>query len=373
MGFFRKKKDAPLSSTMYQGDNSTPARGGGKSTPLTPDTVPDAAAAITTTGTDAKKKGLLFGKKKKGQKTKERYVKVTPDKKDHATDDREQVQMMMPPPEKEQTASFAQGTDTGAARDANHETQHSNSPTSIIPDQFNTLDEEMEESKRNLNAVFTQDDDDFDPLDKENKKFLNRFRTSWRKSSNRTNIEQKAMAQKLIERQQKNKEGTNNNTTTTTSSSPVPKLIDHSDGASVPSLITEMTGHDSLKRMKSTEGGMSVTPNEMQSAAITQGNGGAAATATTATTQMQSFFGPPDSFSRQPRQELTLGEKFLSLLQCGHDDTTTTSDNEYFGRIKCLDLCGPLMGEKDGLRLEQEKEDKFVIQFMNVSYIYIYT
>ena len=64
MGFFRKKKDAtPLSSTMYQGDNSTPARsGGGKSTPLTPDTFLADDSAITMEA-KKKKRGLLFGRK----------------------------------------------------------------------------------------------------------------------------------------------------------------------------------------------------------------------------------------------------------------------------------------------------------------------
>eukprot|EP00956_Cyclotella_meneghiniana_P015348 scaffold23395_cov34-Cyclotella_meneghiniana.AAC.1 len=348
MGFFRKKKDAtPLSSTMYQGDNSTPARSsGGKSTPLTPDTLLADDSAIATEAKKTKKRGLLFGRK--NEKT-ERYVKVTPDTKDSVTEDHQQIHMMQQTPEEnaEMTRTLPITRDTGtvaATQDVN-EAEHSSPP-----------DEKMTESKRNLNADFTQEDDgDYDPLDKENKKFMNRFRTSWRKGSNNrhnnTNMEQKLMAQKLIEQQQKNKAGT---------TSPVPKLIDQSDGASVPSLITEMTGQSNLKRRISTEGGIS---NEKQSVAITKlGNNGAVTT----TSQMQSFFGPPDSFSRQPRQELTMGEKFLNLLSCG--DTASLDNNGYFGRIKCLDLCGPLMmgGEKDdALRLAREEEDKFVIQFMN--------
>eukprot|EP00956_Cyclotella_meneghiniana_P029674 scaffold72655_cov36-Cyclotella_meneghiniana.AAC.1 len=357
MGFFRKKKDAttPLSSTMYQGDNSTPARSsseGKQSTPLTPDTIIAEDSAIATEAKKTKKRGLLFGRKT--EKT-ERYVKVTPDTKE---DQREQIHNMMQQlleenAEMTTTLPITRGTGTAAATHDVNEAEHSSPP-----------DEKMKESKRNLNADFTQEDDDnddYDPLDKENKKFMNRFRTSWRKGSNNrhnnNNMEQKLMPQKLIEQQQKNKAGT---------TSPVPKLIDQSDGASVPSLITEMTGQSNLKRMKSTEGGIS---NQKQSVASIPKSGNKEAAVTT-TSQMQSFFGPPDSFSRQPRQELTISEKFLNLLSCiGHDDTTTFSDNNgYFGRIKCLDsLCSPLMmgGEKDALRLAREEEDKFVIQFMN--------
>lgn len=346
MGFFRKKKGAPLSSIMYQSDNTTPARRQGKSVSLTPDTIEEDPAALKT------KQGLFKSKKKQ----KEHYVKVTPDKKDESNrSDEHQEQNMS-----EKTALIVPSMSSGAAALSMQPQSATNAsipalinesdasiPVLMTPDQHGglptTTDEKMEVTKRNLHAAF-EDSCEANELDetnyvtntaasKEHNKFLKRFRASWRKSPSK---EQKAIVQKLIEQQNMEK------------ASPVPKVvIDRKDEGSVPSLITEMTGRESFRKA---------------AAAVADSDDGIAV-------QPQTFFGPVESFSttsnllRQPRQESTLGERFLNLLQCGDD---TTSDG-YFGRIKCLDFCGPI-GEKDVLRLQNEEDARFVIQFMNVSF-----
>ena len=342
MGFFRKKKSTPLSTIMYQGDNTTPARRGGKNIALIPGMVDEQSAA------DA----IAMNKKKgpfRKNKPKERYLKVTPDKKDK----QEQREL----PENERTALINQSVSPQYTTPATHNTANvtdDSIPMLVTPTAYEGLshspDEKIGNTKRNLNRAFddSYDADDLqntntNPKNAEDKNFMKRFKASWRKSPGK--IEQKLLAQKLIEQQEKMAE----------KESPVPKVVARSDEGSVPSLITEITRQESIKKMRI--------------------NGSAAAKTQPATTakgdangQQQTFFGPSESFStnsklsRQPRQELTLGEKFLSLLQCGED---TTSDG-YFGRIKCLDLCGPI-GEKDGLRLKREEEARFVIQFMNVS------
>ena len=345
MGFFRKKKSLPLSTIMYQGDNTTPARREGKNAPLTPDTVDDDSAADA--AAKNKKQGLF-----RKNKPKERYVKVTVDKKD------EQEQQELP--ENERTALITPSKSSQYTTPATHNTNNvtdDSIPMLITPRNYEGLpytpDEKIEDTKRNLNPAF---DDSYEADDLQNtnknsknaqdKKFMKRFRSSWRKSP--SNIQQKLLAQKLIEQQEKMSE----------QESPVPKVVARSDEGSVPSLITEITRQESIKKMGANGSAVAYT-SKTQPAATAKGEANA---------QPQTFFGPSGSFSttskasRQPRQQLTLGEKFLSLLQCGED---TTSDG-YFGRIRCLDLCGPI-GEKDGLRLEKEEETRFVIQFMNVS------
>jgi hypothetical protein len=332
MGFFRKKKGTPLSTSMYQGDNATPARREGKNAPRTPDTVDDDPLE------SAKHKKQLFTRK---NKQKERYVKVTPDKNEGSNEQQQQ--------ENEKTALI---TPTKAPYQRRQTQSSDFIPALITPDSIPALmtpgkydglpptPDFKDDTKRNLNAAFDEGyeaDDTPTPANnsEEDKKFLKRFRASWRKSPGKT--EQRIMAKKLIEQQEKQ--------------SPVPKVIDNDEG-SVPSLITEITGQE----VKAGTAATALVPIKEQDIETT-----------TANSQPQSFFGPAESFSTtsktSTRQPLTLGQKFLSLLQCGEDTT-----DGYFGRIKCLDLCGP-MGEKDGLRLEREEETRFVIQFMNVSFL----
>lgn len=351
MGFFRKNKGAPLSAIMYQGDNTTPARREGKNATLTGTIEEDPAAPASN-----KKQGLF----KRKNKQKERYVKVTPDRKGTAnrTDEQQEQEVnekttLLTPPKISgavESTQLSQDLTNDSIPALINESDLS-IPALMIPNQYDSLpptpDEKMEDTKRNLSAAF-EDSYEADELEvtnhisntaapKDDKKFLKRFRPSWRKSP--TKVKQRAMAQKLIEQQDKQ-------------DSPVPKVvIDRSDERSVPSLITEMTGQESLRK----------------AAAAAAGSKEKASFGTDGLAEEQIFFGPAESFSttsknsRQPRQELTLGQKFLSLLQCGEDTT-----DGYFGRIKCLDLCGP-SGENDMLRLEKEEDARFVLQFMNVS------
>jgi hypothetical protein len=383
MGFFRRKKSAPLSTIMYRGDNATPARRGGKSAsaaPLTPDT--ENASADAPVAKSAKRGSLFHINSSKPKKDK--YVKVTPDKRDAAVAVEQSQQedeptnersALITPSKPANDASAEQGADgsnycmPGALIDESE----ASIPALMTPgSQYEGLPPTPDEkgcTKRNLNSAFQinsryqqQAEVAANENSNNDKKLFKRLR-QWHNrkagSSPNNKMEQKIMALKLMmqQHQEKNKEA-----------SPVPKVIDHSEEGSVPSLITEMTGQSLRKSAAGTGTAAAALKSQQQPSSTADPN------ATNA--QRQTFFGPAESFSttskshiqssRQPCQELTIGQKFLSLLSCGQD--TTTLDHGYFGRIKCLDLCGSMSGKRDGLRFEREEEARFVVQFMNVSW-----
>lgn len=368
---------------MYQGDNATPARRGGKSAgaaPLTPDT--EDASADAPVAKSAKRGSLFHMNSSKPKKDK--YVKVTPDKRDAAVAVEQSQQedeptnersALITPSKPAHDASAEQGADgsnycmPGALIDESE----ASIPALMTPgSQYEGLPPTPDEkgcTKRNLNSAFQinsryqqQAEVAANENSNNDKKLFKRLR-QWHNrkagSSPNNKMEQKIMALKLMmqQHQEKNKEA-----------SPVPKVIDHSEEGSVPSLITEMTGQSLRKSAAGTGTAAAALKSQQQPSSTADPN------ATNA--HPHTFFGPAESFSttskshiqssRQPCQELTIGQKFLSLLSCGQD--TTTLDHGYFGRIKCLDLCGSMGGERDGLRFEREEESRFVVQFMNVSW-----
>jgi hypothetical protein len=420
MGIFRKKKSPPLSTSMYQGDNTTPVRSpprGRKShAPLTPDTeevpaVDDRSPVPVATAVQSKKERGLFRKKKK-----ETYIKVTPEKKESGGDSSGEQQQpqaatstMITPTKLPQTLAAVTGTppyqptpqDQGFTNILSNSTVATDDdmPALESPGKYKDLpptpdDKGTNPIKRNLNSAFVDsvdyghdDTGETNPITntsaisnasealhskekstEENKKFLSRFRASRKKSPGKVQQQNKEEMQRMIQQQEMQMRLEQQGPMQA-----VPQEINRSDEGSVPSLITEPEGWRK-------EGSKLKAPPSPEHTAPTSGGSPANKTAST---KSHNLFSKADTFStqskpsdrshqpqsQQPWQQLTLGEKFLSLLQCGGD---TSTDGGYFGRIKCLDLCQGAE-DKDELQLMREEDTRFVIQFMNVSPITVYT
>ena len=321
MRFFRKKKGAPLSKSVYQGGNKTPAH----CTTMKPPIL----------GTkDDTKETINKGEKTKffDQNQKQRYVNVTPDNKAERNEPREQSDKtaLVTPIKSPMNVSCdaAEPSPVYIINPINNESDVCVSPfmTPQKRGKMPSTPEEMQfltDTKRDLSGAFdcsfetelhantdrksTQKREKTSP----NSQFLRRLRESWRFSPKK---EGRTVAENLTKQQQQGEM--------------VPKMITRDEG-SVPSLITELTGS------------VNEPPN--------------------AEKQVFATAEPFSVVSKPRRSKESFGQKFLSLLSCDQDTT-----NGYFGGIKCLDLCGPV-GMEDGLRLQKEEDRRFVTQFMNVS------
>jgi hypothetical protein len=217
------------------------------------------------------------------------------------------------------------------------------------------------------NAMATGNNNDNNDDDmiaaEENKKFLQRFRTSWKKSPGKARQKQDSI--RLI--QESNNRVASGNEGTDQSPLPpaVTQTIDHSDDRSIPSLITEP---EDVKNMIMD----SLDPTTTVKSTVDEAPVFAPRTATSFSRSpgpLRHVVAPShENFQSgpTPRRALTLGERFLSLLQCG--EYTTTSDG-YFGRIKCLELCAQVNGDEHGLGAQRmDEEDQFVVPVIHVSF-----
>ncbi|KAL3790102.1 hypothetical protein HJC23_013613 [Cyclotella cryptica] len=400
MGFFKRRKNAPLSISMYQGDNATPARSpprrGAKYgvIPLTPDPVEDNPIAASSSSPTIPGEGAAANKKKKKNPNgffkrkhnqRQSYVTITPDKQDEGSSSQAERAYAPQTSARETTTSPTVVTPSkslplpssslhrtppstrsrGVHNNNNNDDDDENIPALVSPGKYEDLPPSPHNAiKRNLNSIFhennTNDDEDNaisigyndnHHQTEENKKFLQRFRSSWKRSPLKLRQKQTAMRTFLEE---------HNNTIASTRNeptdppSPVPHTIDHSEEGSIPSLITE--------------------PDESKIAPMSNAADVARVSASRTAISSDDLVSHPTEQSKagsspSPPRPLTLGEKLWSLFQCVED---TTSDG-YFSRIKCLELCAPMNGDRRGLRTggmveeEEEEEYAFVHQFIHVS------
>ncbi|KAL7518515.1 hypothetical protein ACHAWX_003335 [Stephanocyclus meneghinianus] len=409
MGFFKRKTNAPLSTAMYQGDNAvdlarSPPRLGGGSVPLNPDRV----QAANTRNKKNKKIPKGFFKRKNNDKS---YVTVTPDNKE----DGSSIEAGYPPQTRSQRETNTVSTTTPSKslpaasssiqvtppssrsqdnknnyQDDNEDETDDNIPALVSPGKYEDLPPSPhEEIKRNLNSVFYQNDnddeggvdtcrrgvpanamttgdnnndisnDDDDVIAAgENKKFLKRFRSSWKKRPGK--IRQKQELIRLIQETNHRIESANVGTDQSPPQVAVPETIDHSDDGSIPSLITEPEDVKNMN-MASTDRTTAVESTVHEEPVSALRTPTSSSRAPGPSRHVVAPFDEKFESGPTPRRALTLGERFLSLLQCRED---TTSDG-YFGRIKCLDLCAQNNGDENELGPRRmDEEDQFVVSFI---------